>query len=90
MRGQAGRQRSDWDHFADEQRKLCKHNRDTVLAHPAVAARLTRPPLSYAKPEQWNGYVPPYLWNGQVNNSSRRAALIDIITAAEKATKEAS
>lgn len=30
-----------------------------MLAHPDLAAELTRPPLNFARPGQWNGYIPP-------------------------------
>jgi|SRR5215471_1980382 len=33
--------------------------RERVLRYPDLAARLTEPPLNYARPEQWNGFVPP-------------------------------
>lgn len=33
--------------------------RGRVLKHPDLAAKLTKPPLNYKRPEQWNGYVPP-------------------------------
>lgn len=56
-----------------------KTRRIRVLAHDDLAARLTRPPLSYTKPGQWNGYVPPALDAcGRRNNSPRRAALVEI------------
>lgn len=91
MRGQQHLQgNAGWDQFIEEYRETCRRQRDLVLRHPHIAVRLTQRPLSYATPEQWTGYVPPYQWNGSINDSSRRAALIDIITAAEKATKEAS
>jgi hypothetical protein len=35
--------------------------RERVLAYPDLAGRLTRPPLNFKRPEQWNGYVPPRL-----------------------------
>jgi hypothetical protein len=36
-----------------------QQRRASVLAHPDLAARLTQPPLNYARPDQWNGYIPP-------------------------------
>lgn len=53
--------------------------RDAVLAHPDLAAKLTQQPLDYTRPEQWNGFVPPELWNGQINDSPRRAALVELV-----------
>jgi hypothetical protein len=57
--------------------------RAMVLAHPDLAERLTQPPLSYQRPEQWNGFVPPDTFNGQHNDSPRRAALVAIVAEAE-------
>jgi hypothetical protein len=50
-----------------------------VLAHPDLAVRLTAEPLGYAKPDQWNGFVPPEQFNGQHNDSPRRAALAELV-----------
>lgn len=57
-------------------------DRDAVLAYPDLAERLTQPPLDYAKPEQWGGFVPPEYFNQQPNGSPRRAALVEIVTEA--------
>lgn len=54
-------------------------NRRAVLGHHDLAAKLTQPPLDYALADQWNGFVPPELWNGQVNDSPRRAALVELV-----------
>ncbi len=35
--------------------------RARVLADPELAKELTKPPLNFARPEQWNGYIPPAL-----------------------------
>lgn len=62
--------------------KTCAERRARVLAHPDLAAALTKPPLSYSRPEVWNGYVPPALdSNGRRNESTRRAALIELLNA---------
>ena len=55
-----------------------QRRRDSVLRYPDLAAMLTVEPLSYAEPRQWNGYVPPAMWNGQPNRSPRREALVAI------------
>jgi hypothetical protein len=64
---------------------VCADRRARVLRHPELAARLTQPPVGYQSAEQWNGYVPPARVpagddgiDGLLNNSPRRAALIDI------------
>lgn len=60
-----------------------RENRDAVLAHPDLAQKLTEPPLDYQRPEQWNGFVPPEYFNQQVNDSPRRAALVEIVAEAQ-------
>jgi len=84
---------TDWEGIAKqlaaeqaEHRAEMTRNRDLVLANPEAAKRLTAEPLNYAKPEQWNGYVPPELWNGAHNDSARRAALLEILAAAHEAS----
>lgn len=65
----------------------CAARRERVLAHPQIAARLTEKPLSYNRPDAWNGWIPPSLveeaGTGRmvINRSPRRRALIDICTA---------
>lgn len=72
---------------AEEVRQECIQRRTLVLSRPDLARRLTQPPLNYTQPEQWNGYLPPEHYNGMVNDSPRRAALVDIIAAAEAAER---
>lgn len=67
--------------------------RARVLRHPDLARRLVTE-LGYARPEHWNGYVPPRLDpddrregtyvppSAKLNTSPRRAALVAICTAA--------
>lgn len=61
---------------AHERRRL-------VLAIPDLAARLTRPPLPYSRPENWSGYLPPYMAvgrNGWIRNDSpQRIHLVAIV-----------
>ena len=40
-----------------------QQRREAVLRHEDLAKRLTQPPLNYARPDQWNGYIPPALVN---------------------------
>lgn len=66
----------------------CAERRRRVLSHPDLAELLTLPPLDYARPDQWTGYVPPALWGDERqpdgtfldkrNTSDRRAALVAI------------
>lgn len=61
--------------------------RALVLRNPDVAARLCAPPLSYASPEQWNGFIPPAtLSSGAINTTPVRTALLALVTEAEQAT----
>ena len=69
------------------QREEIAANRDAVLAHPDLAARLTADPIGYKTPEQWNGFIPPDSFNGQHNRSPRREALLELVAEA-RAAKE--
>ncbi|MFC9973595.1 hypothetical protein ACFVH6_22140 [Spirillospora sp. NPDC127200] len=67
--------------------------RDAVLAYPDLAARLCEDPIGYARPDQWNGYVPPEIADQRHNNSPRREALAEIVAEAharDAAASEAS
>ena len=71
-----------------DQHKLINRYRD-------IAAKLCEPPLSYARPDQWHGYIPPAYdaeTEGGVtrlNTSPRRAALLALLEeAAERADAE--
>lgn len=75
-----------WEAALAEQAAACESNRALVLGckppegseDAPLAARLMAEPLGYAYPAQWSGYIPPELWNGERNNSPRRAALLAI------------
>ncbi|GAA2092410.1 hypothetical protein [Actinomadura alba] len=60
--------------------------RERVLAHPDLAHRLTQRPLRFARPEAWNGYVPPKFVPSRdgyrINDSPYRIALVDICSEA--------
>ena len=48
--------------------RTCRERRSAILKYPRLAAALTRPPLNYHKPSQWNGWIPPVLtgrWSGE-------------------------
>lgn len=68
--------------LVEQARIQCQARRDRVLAHPDIAAKLTKPPLNYSKPEIWNGYIPPAttgaLVGARTNSSVVRKALIAI------------
>ncbi|MFE1170431.1 hypothetical protein [Nocardiopsis sp. NPDC058789] len=55
-----------------------KDRQRIVFAHQDLADRLMEHPLNYKFPSQWTGYIPPAMWQGQPNNSPRRAALVSI------------
>lgn len=78
-----------WDQFVEEERAKCRDRRDRVLAHPDIAKRLCERPLSLSTPEVWSGYVPPYMWRDQVNNSPVRAQLMEILHAVAEREKQA-
>lgn len=78
---------SAFEKYAARYRQLNEQRRALVLRHPDIARRLTMPPLGYAQPQQWTGYVPPERWNGEHNDSPRRAALAEIVAAAEAAER---
>lgn len=71
-----------------EAREQAAQRRARVLAHADLADRLTAPPLGYARPEQWNGYVPPATWQEARNGSARRAALVELCAEALRREQE--
>ena len=71
---------TDW---TAQESRTCSERRALVLAHPDLAKRLTERPLSYSRPENWTGYVPPLQWRGEHNDSVHRRALVAIVEAAE-------
>lgn len=63
------------------------HQRTAILAHPDLAKKLTEPPISLARPEQWSGYIPPAVTcTNAINPSPVRAALWAIAAEAERRT----
>lgn len=75
--------------FAEAQQRM-KRNKAAVLACPDLAVKLTEDPLNYAKPEQWNGGIPPETFGGEHNDSARREALIALVAEATSQSKEKS
>jgi hypothetical protein len=76
-------------------RKQCIEQQKLVLRYPDIAKRLCEPPLGYAAPGQWTGYIPPAYDAEQVdgsvplNTSRYRAVLMEILeAAAERADSE--
>lgn len=58
--------------------------RASVLRYPDLAKKLTEEPHCWTKPERWNGYIPPALWNQAPNKSPQRAALLALVAEAER------
>lgn len=66
-----------------------------ISRYPDIRARLCEPPLGYANPGQWHGYIPPAYCAEDVdgvtrlNDSPRRTALLALLEeAAERADAE--
>lgn len=70
--------RAVWEPMRAQARAAAEARRSRVLAHPDLAEALTERPIGYARPEQWNGYVPPALWREELNTSPHRAGLVEI------------
>lgn len=85
--GSYARARPLWEHAVRDATARMRDRKAAVLAHPDLAQRLTEEPLNFARPDQWNGGIPPEMFNGEHNDSPRRAALVEI---AEEATRRSS
>lgn len=74
-----------WDSVVRAEIEKCQARRERVLAHPDLAVRLTKPPINFKHPEQWNGYIASAKIERQgrlVDNPSIvRKALIDLCNA---------
>lgn len=77
-----------WRTAARDAAKQTAEQRKLILAYPDIAARLCNPPLGYARPDQWTGYIPPAydrenaIGVTPLNDSPRRAALMELLEAA--------
>lgn len=63
-------------------------DRDAILRYPDLAQKLTEPPLNYARPEQWRGFVPPAVCEQRLNTSPERGALVELIQEAYRRDAE--
>jgi hypothetical protein len=90
--------RALWEPLRAQAKVEASRRRTRVLAHADLAARLCEPPLGYARPEQWSGYVPPKLMPDNrvkgpprmvLNDSPRRLALVELCSAALAREREA-
>lgn len=81
--------RTRWQQAVRQGQDDCRESRASVLRHPDIAERLTAEPLDYARPEQWNGFIPPELFNGERNRSGRRDALLALVADAREADRQA-
>lgn len=59
--GRTGRWSKLWRAANAKARADNAARRTRVLAHEDLREALTLPPLNYARPDQWTGYVPPRL-----------------------------
>lgn len=60
---------------SDRAKAVNQARRERVLRHPDLAKRLTEPPLSYDRPEQWNGFVPPAEFQDEMPEGLHSSAL---------------
>lgn len=82
------RQQNDLSTFLKDQRRAAAtrntHRRGLVLRQPDLAAKLTEPPLKYARPEQWTGFIPPATTcTGALNPTPVRPVLLALVAEAE-------
>lgn len=69
----------------DEARRVAAYRRGLVLRYSELAAKLTEYPISFAKPEQWNGFIPPATTcTGAMNTARCRPALLALVAEAEQ------
>jgi hypothetical protein len=65
--------------------ETCARRKALVLRYPDLAERLTEPPLSYARPECWNGGLGTGSdWAGRPNTSPSYLQLAAIVAEAEQ------
>ena len=64
------------------------HRRGMVLRYPDLATKLTEPPLRFASPEHWNGFIPPATWNQAMNTAPCRPALLALVAEAERRLRQ--
>lgn len=78
----------EWQSAAKLALEERQENRRLVLAYPDIAAKLCAPPIGYARPEQWTGYIPPRFDAERIdgvtpiNTTPRRTALLELLEAA--------
>lgn len=81
-------QTREWRQAARVAAETCAENRRLVFAYPDIAARLCQPPLNFARPDHWRGYIPPAFMPPnevgivKLNDSPNRVALLAILEAA--------
>lgn len=66
-----------------EARDQCAERVALVRQYDDLAKRLTQPPLRFARPEQWNGYLPPRMTpvagGFAYNDSPKRVHLVALV-----------
>ncbi len=83
------RQQADLARFMREgmatAKATCEQRKHLVLQHTDLAQQLTKAPMSLARPDCWNGFLPPERYDtGSINRSPVRAQLAALIAEAEK------
>lgn len=68
-----------------EAQRAAAYRRGLVLRHPDLAEQLTKRPIGYARPEIWNGYIPPATdCTGAINTAACRPVLLALVAEAEQ------
>jgi hypothetical protein len=66
-------------------RAACDARKRLVLQHDDLAQQLTQKPIALARPDCWNGFLPPeHTESGARNRSPVRAQLAALVTEAER------
>jgi hypothetical protein len=79
-----------WQDKIGESKPQSEYQRAVVLHYPDLAGKLTEPPISCRRAQEWNGWVPPLLdADGRPNDSRRAAALRALVEEAENRARQA-
>jgi len=71
-------------HQMAEAQRTATYRRGLVLRYPDLAEQLTKPPIGHARPEIWNGYIPPATdCTGAINTAACRPVLLTLVAEAE-------
>jgi hypothetical protein len=77
-------------HHMAEAARTAAYRRGLVLRYPDLADQLTKAPIGHARPDIWNGYIPPATdCTGAINTAPCRPVLLAIVAEAEARTANA-